>query len=146
MTNHLLHGHLKSIMIKLSKICSVENVQQGFVKTGIIDDKDRRFPSFNDILACCKRDPSQAEYLHVVDTYASNLLTHDAKGFADEDWHNEHDMAKDHDEHGEVVEKTAGIRQEHCQRGKNITHPHNNMSNVAACMVLTITSSLILAV
>jgi len=53
--------------------------------------------------------------MRAVETCPANIICCDDHGGVDEVLHDEHGIMKDLNEHGEVVEKTAEIRQEQMQ-------------------------------
>ena len=106
----------------LSKAFNIPNIQKGCLEAGIIDKIARRYPTCNGILATCKRNPNIDEYLNAIQTCRSNIKYCNDFGGVDDVAHDENGVRKDMNEHGEVVEKKASIRQEHMQRSKCMNH------------------------
>ena len=57
----------------LCKCCTAIHVKHGFLENGTIDHQARRFPSWNGILATCKRNLPVDEYQLVIESFPNIL-------------------------------------------------------------------------
>ncbi|KAL7545663.1 hypothetical protein ACHAWF_009011, partial [Thalassiosira exigua] len=120
---HALIDFISILPEALQKACTVGNVRHGFIANGTIDRHGMRYPSWNGILATCKRNIHVDEYERIFDTFPAYLKKFEEEGYADEDFHdNQGAVERDTNSRGEEVLRTAGITQEHMQRAKCLNH------------------------
>ena len=67
----------------LTKFCTPDKLQSGFIKNGMLDAKSRTFPSFNGMFSTCKSNPTIEVYDHIHSLIGDLVLQYDKHGNAD---------------------------------------------------------------
>jgi hypothetical protein len=106
------------------KACTRQNILHGFEANGVIDKESKRFPDFDQILATCRKLPTDAEY-ELCHRSFPTLFEHQLKyGHVPDEVFEELGFPVDCDMDGKEVRRDATITQESRQRAKNLTHVH----------------------
>ena len=58
----LLIDFIASIPAMGIKVATRDNIQHGFIANGLVDEIYKRYPTFNKILATCRRNPKTDDY------------------------------------------------------------------------------------
>jgi len=106
----------------LNRSCTQQNIRQGFIEAGMIDQESMRFPVFDKILATCRRNPLQTEYDHIKSNFGAFFEAARKDGLISEQLFDELSIVGDKDSRGNNVSRDNGISQESRQRSKCLTH------------------------
>ncbi len=107
-----------------TKVCTVKNIQHGFMEAGLFDGNNLRFPVNDKILATCRRNPSLAEYENI-EKNMPTILHHSCEfGHVSDDIYDKLGIIRDRDKMGHEVTRDATISQESFQQTKCLTHEH----------------------
>jgi hypothetical protein len=116
-------GFASRLPAMMARVVSAKNIQRGFVEAGMLDDETRTRPSFDGMLATCRR-PLTTEEVDLVKQTLPELYSYAAEhGIIPESLFDHLGYAKDLNSSGEVVERLAEITNEPCQRAKVVKHP-----------------------
>ena len=83
--NNAIIDFVASVPDMTSKVVTQDNVLHGFKENGMIDTKLFRFPDFDKMLATCRLDPTDSEYMLCIDSFPYLFKIHQEKGHADDE-------------------------------------------------------------
>jgi hypothetical protein len=115
---------ISSLSVMATKACKVKNIQHGFIKAGMIDDENLRYPVLDKIIATCRRNPSVEEYKNIENNM--NTIIHESCEFGhiSKEVYDCLNIVRDRDSMGCEVLRGATISQESYQRTKCLMHEH----------------------
>jgi hypothetical protein len=115
---------ISSLSVMATKACTVKNIQHGFIKAGMIDAENLRYPVFDKIIATCRWNPSVEEYKNIENNM--NTIIHESCEFRhiSKEIYDRLNIIRDKDSMGCEVMRDAKITQESYQRIKCLTHEH----------------------
>ncbi len=73
---HSLIDLISTFSVMATKACTIKKIQHGFIKAGMIDGNNVRFPVFDKIIATCRWNPSVEEYKNIENNM--NTTIHEA--------------------------------------------------------------------
>jgi hypothetical protein len=108
----------------LTKACTRENIVHGSTANGMLDQKKRRFPDFDNLLGTCRKHPTVEEYKLCEDSFKELFEYQFMHGHVPDDKFDEFGFPQDEDPNGKKVRREATLSQETHQRAKCLSHKH----------------------
>jgi hypothetical protein len=108
----------------LTKACTRENIVHGSTANGMLDQKKRRFPGFDNLLGTCRKHPTVEEYKLCEDSFKELFEYQFLHGHVPDDKFDEFGFPQDEDPDGNTVRREATLSQETHQRAKCLSHKH----------------------
>ena len=106
-----------------TKAVTTNNIQRGFVETGMVDPKKKRFPHFNNILSTCTRRIRLEEYQLCESSFQYLYNKYHDQGHVEDAEFYQLGFQFDTDFNGnERNKKEVPVSREWCQRAKCLTH------------------------
>jgi hypothetical protein len=108
----------------LTKACRRENIVHGSTANGMLDQKKRRFPGFDNLLGTCRKHPTVEEYKVCDDSFHELFECQFEHGHVPDVMFEQFKFPQDEDPDGNVVTRNATLSQETHQRAKCLSHRH----------------------
>jgi hypothetical protein len=121
---HSLVDFISSLSVKATKACTVKHIQHRFIKAGMIDAENLRYPVFDKIIATCRWNPSVEEYKNIENNMNTIIHKSCEFGHISKEVYDRLNIVRERDKMGHEVMRDATITQESYQRTKCLTHEH----------------------